>query len=109
MKKGRPGHVVTVMSPPGLVATLSDHLLRHSTTLGVRLREVDRVIAGRRVIEMATPLGKAHVKVKELGGQAVDLAPEYEDCRRISLEKGIDLREVMRVVADSARNQLGLG
>jgi uncharacterized protein (TIGR00299 family) protein len=108
MKKGRPGHLLTVMAPPELVALLTDHLLRHSTTLGVRLREVDRVIAGRRVIEVTTPLGKARVKVKELGGQAVDLAPEYEDCRRISREKRIDLREVMRVVADSARHQLGL-
>jgi uncharacterized protein (DUF111 family) len=108
MKKGRPGHLLTVMAPPELVALLTDHLLRHSTTLGVRLREVDRVIAGRRVIEVTTPLGKARVKVKELGGQAVDLAPEYEDCRRISREKRIDLREVMRVVADSARHQLGV-
>jgi uncharacterized protein (DUF111 family) len=47
------------------------------------------------------------VKVKELGGQAVDFAPEYEDCRRISRERGVDLREVMRVVADAARRQLG--
>ena len=109
MKKGRPGHLLTVMAPPELVAPLTDHLLRHSTTLGVRLRQVDRVVAGRRVIEVDTPLGKARVKVKELGGQAVDLAPEYEDCRRISREKGIDLREVMRVVAESARRQLGLG
>jgi hypothetical protein len=109
MKKGRPGHLLTVMAPPELVGPLTDHLLRHSTTLGVRLREVDRVIAGRRVIEVATPLGKARVKVKEIGGEAVDLAPEYEDCRRISREKGVDLREVMRVVADSARRQLGMG
>jgi pyridinium-3,5-bisthiocarboxylic acid mononucleotide nickel chelatase len=109
MKKGRPGHLLTVMAPPELVAALTDHLLRHSTTLGVRLRQVDRVVAGRRVIEVDTPLGKARVKVKELGGQTVDLAPEYEDCRRISRDKGIDLREVMRVVAESARRQLGLG
>ena len=109
MKKGRPGHLVTVMAPPELVAHLTDHVLRHSTTLGVRLRDVDRVIAGRRVVEVATTLGKARVKVKELDGKAVDVAPEYEDCRRIAREKGIDLREVMRVVADSARRQLGLG
>jgi len=109
MKKGRPGHLLTVMAPPELVGPLTDHLLRHSTTLGVRLHQVDRVIAGRRVIEVATPLGNARVKVKELGGQAIDLTPEYEDCRRISREKGVDLREVMRVVAGSARRQLGLG
>ena len=108
MKKGRPGHVLTVMSPPELVARLSDHLLRHSTTLGLRLTPVQRVIAGRRVIEVTTPIGSARVKVKELDGKSVDVAPEYEDCRRIARERGIDLREVMRVVAESARRQLGL-
>jgi uncharacterized protein (DUF111 family) len=108
MKKGRPGHLLTVMSPPDLVAKLSDQVLRHSTTLGIRLTPVGRVIAGRRVIEVKTPMGTVRVKVKELDGRAVDVAPEYEDCRRISLETGRDLREVMRVVADAARNELGL-
>jgi len=108
MKKGRPGHLLSVMSPPELVAQLTDQLLRRSTTLGVRISPVQRVIAARRVIEVKTALGTARVKVKELGGQPVDVAPEYEDCRRISRESGTDLREVMRLVADSARRELGL-
>jgi uncharacterized protein (TIGR00299 family) protein len=108
MKKGRPGHLVTVMSPPELAAKLTDHLIRHSTTLGVRMTRAERVIAGRRVIEVRTALGSAHVKVKEIGGKPVDLAPEYEDCRRISRETGIDLREVMRLVSEAARKELAL-
>jgi uncharacterized protein (TIGR00299 family) protein len=108
MKKGRPGHLVSVMSPPDLVAKLSDHLIRHSTTLGVRITRAERVIAGRRIVEVQTALGSAHVKVKELDGKPVDVAPEYEDCRRISRETGIDLREVMRVVSEVARRDLGL-
>lgn len=108
MKKGRPGHVLTVMSPPELVALLSDHVLRRSTTLGVRLSPMQRVIAGRRVIEVTTPLGTARVKVKEFGGRPVDAAPEYEDCRRLARESGADLREVMRMVAEAARKELGL-
>jgi uncharacterized protein (TIGR00299 family) protein len=108
MKKGRPGHLVTVMSPPELVAKLSDHLIRHSTTLGVRMTRAQRVIASRRIVEVRTPLGSAHVKVKELGGKPIDVAPEYEDCRRISRETGIDLREVMRLVSEAARKELGL-
>jgi uncharacterized protein (TIGR00299 family) protein len=108
MKKGRPGHLVSVMSPPDLVAKLSDHLIRHSTTLGVRITRAERVIAGRRIIEVQTALGSAHIKVKELDGKPVDVAPEYEDCRRISRETGIDLREVMRVVSEAARRDLGL-
>ena len=108
MKKGRAGHLLTVMAPPELVASLTDHVLRHSTTLGVRLTPVDRVIAARRLIEVSTPIGSARVKVKELGGRAVDVAPEYEDCRRIARESGRDVRDVMRIVADAARRRLGL-
>jgi uncharacterized protein (DUF111 family) len=108
MKKARPGHIVTVMSPPELVASLTEQMLRHSTTLGVRLTQVARVVAARRVIEVETSIGSARVKVKELGGRTVDVAPEYEDCRRIARENGIDLREVMRVVTEAARRELGL-
>lgn len=108
MKKGRAGHLISVMSAPELVARLTEHLLEHSTTLGVRMTTAQRVTAQRRIIEVQTPLGSAHVKVKELGGKAVDVAPEYEDCRRISRQTGRDLREVMRLVADAARKDLGL-
>jgi uncharacterized protein (DUF111 family) len=107
MKKGRPGHLLQVMSSPELVARLSDHLLRHSTTLGMRLTPARRVVAERRILEVSTGLGTARVKVKMIGGNHVDVAPEYEDCRRISRETGRDLREVMRLFADAARAQLG--
>ena len=108
MKKGRPGHIVTVMSPPELAGSLTDHVLRHSTTLGVRISRVDRVTAARRVIDVETAFGSVRVKVKELGGAAVDAAPEYEDCRRVARERGVDVREVMRTAADAARRQLGI-
>ena len=108
MKKGRPGHLLTVMATPDTVAMLTDHVLRHSTTLGVRLLNADRVIAERRIIEVLTPFGVARVKVKELGGRAVDVAPEYEDCRRLARESGRDLRDIMRAVTAVARIELGL-
>ncbi len=108
MKKGRPGHLVSVMASPDQVANLTDMLLRRSTTLGVRLTPVTRVIAGRRTVEVTTELGKARVKVKELGGRIVDIAPEYEDCRRLAREHGRDLREVMRIVSEAGRREVGL-
>ena len=108
MKKGRPGHLLTVMSPPDLVAKLTTHLLRHSTTLGVRMSAAQRVVAARRVIEVQTEFGVARAKVKELEGRPVDVAPEYEDCRRLSREAGADLRDVMRAVSEAARMELGL-
>jgi len=47
--------------------------------------------------------------VKELKGNAIDLAPEYEDCRRVAKESGRPLSQVMRIVAEEARKQLGIG
>ena len=108
MKKGRPGHVLGVIAAPETVALLTDFILRHSTTLGVRITNADRVIAERRFIDVRTDLGTARVKLKELGGKIIDLAPEYEDCRRLAGESGRDLREVMRVVTEAARKKLGL-
>src|SRR6202048_2135480 len=49
MKKGRAGHLITVMSAPDLVARLTEHLLHHSTTLGVRMTTAQRVTAQRRI------------------------------------------------------------
>lgn len=108
MKKGRPGHVLTVMSPPELAGRLTEDVLRRSTTLGVRLRPADRVVAGRRIVEVRTELGVARAKVKILGGQVVDVAPEFEDCRRIAREHAMDVRDVVRVVGDAARREAGL-
>ncbi len=108
MKKGRSGHLLKVMSAPELVARLTDHLLRHSTTLGVRMTNVQRVLAQRRILEVHTSLGTARVKVKEMGGEPIDVSPEYEDCRRIARETGQDVRHVMRLMAEAARRELGL-
>ncbi len=108
MKKGRPGHLLAVLATPDTAAMLTDHLLRHSTTLGVRLTNADRVIAQRRMIEVKTEFGVARAKVKEIGGKAIDVAPEYEDCRRLARESGRDLGAVMRAVTGAARKELGL-
>ena len=108
MKKGRAGHLLSIMSSPEQVARLTDHVLRHSTTLGVRLTPVARVVAARRIVAVQTELGPARVKVKELGGRAIDVAPEYEDCRRLAREHGRELAEVMRLVAAAGRKEIGL-
>jgi hypothetical protein len=67
-----------------------------------------RGLAGRRLVEVRTALGVARVKVKEIGGRAVDVAPEYEDCRRIARERGLDVRDVMRTFTAAARAEVGL-
>ena len=104
MKKGRPGHLLTVLAEPSRADELGRLMLRSSTTLGVRMTLASRLVAGRRVIEVETGLGRVRVKVKELDGRPMDVAPEYEDCRRL----GGDVALVMRLAATAARRELGL-
>jgi uncharacterized protein (TIGR00299 family) protein len=104
MKKGRPGHLVTVLAEPERADDLARLLLRASTTMGVRLSPASRLVAGRRIIEVETAMGRVRVKVKELDGAPVDVAPEYEDCRRL----GGDVARAMRLAAEAARRELGL-
>ena len=103
MKKGRPGHLLTVLCDQGRTQSLARRMLEGSTTLGVRVTRAERFVAGRRFLEVDTPMGRVRVKVKELEGRPVDVAPEYEDCKRLG-----DVREVMRLAADAARRELGL-
>ncbi|MDQ6918134.1 MAG: nickel pincer cofactor biosynthesis protein LarC [Candidatus Dormibacteraeota bacterium] len=103
MKKGRPGHLISVMTARDQAVALTDLLLRRSSTLGVRITETRRVIADRQVVEVSTELGAARVKVKYIDGMAVEWAPEYDDARRLAKESGRELREVIRLVAEAAR------
>jgi uncharacterized protein (TIGR00299 family) protein len=105
MKKGRPGHLLSAMTEPGRAQELARTMLERSTSLGVRLSSAGRIVAGRRSIEVATAYGRVRVKVKELDGRPVDVAPEFEDCRRAG---GVEVAKVMREAAEAARKELGL-
>jgi hypothetical protein len=106
MKKSRPAVMVSVLCQEALEADLVDVLLRETTTLGVRVRDVSRYEAERDVFEFQSSLGPAAVKVKRLPGEAPRVAPEYEVCRRIAQERSLPLAEVYRIVAAEAEQRL---
>lgn len=106
MKKGRPGVMLSVLCKEALEKTLVDLLLRETTTLGVRVRDVGRYEAERDIFEFESSLGPAAVKVKRLPGEPPRVAPEYEVCRRIAVERGLPLAEVYRIVAAEAESKL---
>jgi uncharacterized protein (TIGR00299 family) protein len=107
MKKGRPGVVLSVLCPVEAEGAIVSLLLRETSTLGVRLREVRRQEAEREVLEFESTLGPAVVKVKRLPGEAPQAAPEYEVCRRLAEATGKPLAEVYRIVQGEAQALLG--
>jgi uncharacterized protein (TIGR00299 family) protein len=95
MKKNRPGTLLGVIGRPDRASALAEVVLRETTTLGVRLRRSQRLIAGRRQETVQTPFGPVRVKLKLLGGRT-DAAPEYDDCARLAREHGVPLADVYR-------------
>ena len=108
MKKDRPGVILSALVPLEMESLAVDLILRETSTLGVRRRAIDRYVAEREIRSISTDLGDANVKLKFLNGVVVDVSPEYEDCRSLSLRTCIPLQDIMRKVRDTARNQLGL-
>ncbi len=105
MKKNRPGVVLSVLAPQELEEAACRIILRETPTLGVRTRPVERYVAGRASEWMETDLGAVRVKVKYLDGGPAGVAPEYEDCRRLSLERGVPLQEVYQKAMALARDR----
>jgi uncharacterized protein (TIGR00299 family) protein len=97
MKKNRPGVRLTVVAPLAAKAGLLDRIFADSTTLGVRLMEVERITARRWAEAIDTPYGPLQVKVMEYGGRR-RLLPEYEACRQMAEAQGLPLIEIYRLV-----------
>ncbi len=95
MKKNRPGTLVTVICATEAVERFADFLLQETTTIGLRWRIDNRLKAERSIREVETRYGPVRFKVAHLGDQISNISPEYEDCKRIALEKGVALQEVM--------------
>jgi uncharacterized protein (TIGR00299 family) protein len=98
MKKNRPGTMLTAIARPEDQERLAALMLRETTSLGVRVSTAERRVLKREVIEVDTSAGRVRVKMAESGGAA----PEYEDCRRIAVERGVPLRQVMAEAAAAA-------
>jgi uncharacterized protein (TIGR00299 family) protein len=102
MKKGRPGVLLCVLAPATHEATLADLILRETTTLGVRVRPVQRYEAHRTFATVATPFGAVTIKLKWVDDQVVGVKPEYNDCQRLAAEHGVPVRRVYESALSAA-------
>ena len=77
-------------------------ILKETTTLGIRVREVERVLADRKIERFQSSLGEVNVKVKILDGVPISVSPEYEDCKNIAKLKSLPLVEVINLIKHEA-------
>jgi uncharacterized protein (TIGR00299 family) protein len=90
MKKGRPGHVVSVIADPALADSLGEILRAETGSLGVRAHGIRRRPAARSVAEVEVEGYPLRVKVSS-GRVKV----EHDDAVRAARRTGLPLREVV--------------
>ena len=106
MKKNRPATMLMVVSPLEKGDELAYILLRETTTLGVRIQQVQRLKAQREPQTIDTPFGPMLIKVKRLGTHIISAAPEYEECQRVAHEHSIPLADVYTITQKWIANTL---
>jgi pyridinium-3,5-bisthiocarboxylic acid mononucleotide nickel chelatase len=94
MKKSRPGIVLSVICEKELAETLKTIIFTESTSLGIRTFPFRKDTLVRKFETLNTIYGEVPVKRSYYKGEEVSCKPEYEECKRIAVEKGIPVKEV---------------
>jgi len=95
MKKDRPGYTLSVLASLETREALADLVFTETTTLGVRLYPAQRRVLERTWQTVQTPYGEVRLKIASQNGTVKTVTPEYEDCKKLALEKDIPLKDVL--------------
>jgi len=111
MKKNRPGQILKVIVDESDVERISRIIIDETGSLGVRHYPVERYTVLREVVPIEVPINNlirtVRIKIaKTKSGEIINLKPEYEDIRNISLETKIPFREVEEIVRSEAKERL---
>jgi len=94
MKKGRPGVILSVLGRPEDERPLAETLLRHSSSLGVRVRRLERHELDRAIREVDIDGHTVRVKIGLLEGRVVNVAPEHDDCAGVAAATGRPVKQI---------------
>ncbi|KAK3236048.1 hypothetical protein CYMTET_53784 [Cymbomonas tetramitiformis] len=94
MKKGRSGHLLSVLCTYDTRDPLIRIILKETTSLGVRVYQCERISCPRAFQEVPTPWGVVNVKFGRVGDEITNVHAEYEDCARLAREHNIALQTI---------------
>jgi pyridinium-3,5-bisthiocarboxylic acid mononucleotide nickel chelatase len=100
MKKNRPGTLLTVLCKPQDRPSLMALIFAETTTFGARTYRAQRRTLPREFVSVSTDFGDVRIKVSRVNGRILHVAPEYDDCRKLAVEKNVPLQ---RVISEALR------
>jgi uncharacterized protein (TIGR00299 family) protein len=103
MKKNRPATMVSILCEPEKKEVLTGLLYTETTTLGVRIREVERDCLPREIVKVETEFGAVDVKIARYKGKIVNAKPEYEQVREIAVKLKASFQEIEREILEKLK------
>src|SRR5438094_7301015 len=94
MKKNRPGTLLTLLCKPQDTNSLMSLVFAETTTFGARTYRAQRRTLPRESVSVHTQFGDVRVKLSRLNGRILHVAPEFDDCRKLAVEKNVPLQRV---------------
>jgi len=96
MKKNRPGTLITILCPQDKSIPLQQLIFRETTTLGIRIRQEQRITLPRTFTTITTPYGAIRIKTASLENKEVSATPEFEDCRAAAATHNVPVKQVIQ-------------
>lgn len=94
MKKDRPATKISVLCSFDILENIKRTIFLNSSTIGVRCYEVSREKLERREEIVICKYGDVPVKISYLNGEEIRVKPEYDICKYIAKEKGVEINKV---------------
>jgi uncharacterized protein (DUF111 family) len=95
MKKNRPGTLLTILCRPQDSEALMSLIFAETTTFGIRTHRAQRRALQRVWVNVSTSYGMVRIKLSRSNGHVLHAAPEYDDCRKLAVEKQVPLQQVI--------------
>lgn len=100
MKKGRPGQMLCCLCRCADEQKFARLMLRHTTTLGVRVQTLRRYALDREPVTLETPWGPVRGK-RSTGFGVTRVKPEYDDVAALARKNDAPLSEIASAIETS--------
>ncbi|MCM8814821.1 MAG: DUF111 family protein [Candidatus Omnitrophica bacterium] len=101
-KKSRPVFWIRIICEPVFKEKIFRLLFKETTTLGIRYREEERIVLERSQKKIKTRYGDISIKIGCYSGEIFNVMPEYEECKKVAMEKNIPIKKVIEEVMKAA-------
>ena len=105
MKKGRPAHMLAVLTPVGRRDVLRRLIFELTSTIGVREVAVTRIALDRFWVPLPVAGGQVRLKVAHRGGEVVHATPEFDDAAEVAAQRSVPVRRVLEEAVAAAERE----